>query len=72
MSDRTLVLKAGPVQRSSLRVKAKGVDLLTPHPPLALPVTAQLQRIGGPCWESRFGADGILKKDPSGFKGKSH
>jgi hypothetical protein len=64
-------LKAGPAGRAQVKVQAKGQDLATPAPPLALPVTVQLlvaDGAGTECWQTVYSvAPGNL---PGVFKAK--
>ncbi|HYR96306.1 MAG TPA: hypothetical protein VEM57_06180, partial [Candidatus Binatus sp.] len=52
-------LRAGPLGKAQVRFQGKGVNLPTPAPPLALPVTVQLLIDDGTttaCWQTVYGA----------------
>ncbi len=67
-----VILKEGTTPgRASIVVKGKGVSLALPPPAtLASPVTVQLRRAGGPCWEAIYGAP-FLTQDYVTFKDKA-
>ena len=51
--------------------RAGGADMPTPAPPLALPVSVQLQAAHGPCWGATFSATGLKSNTSAVFAGKS-
>ena len=50
-------------------VRGAGAALVPPAPPLALPVTVQLQGTHGECWEARYFAAGAGRNDAERFRG---
>lgn len=69
-----VLLKPGEDERARVLVKGKGASLLDPPAPalpLELPARVQLQAENGECWEADYGAAGMLRNDPTQFKGKA-
>jgi cysteine-rich repeat protein len=69
-------LVAGAAGKAKIQLKGKGVNLTSrpfglPHPPLSVPLTAQLQSANGQCWEASFSRPGLSRNDDQQFKGNS-
>ena len=63
----TLRLVAGADGAASIRIAARGANLLLPEMPLTLPVTVQLHASNGVCWEAVYEANGVLRNDGARF-----
>jgi hypothetical protein len=70
-----IVMKSGDAGKATVVVKRKGrANLDLPLPPLAslaLPVTVQFQRDGGPCFGATFSAAGVIVHDGIKLKARS-
>jgi predicted AlkP superfamily pyrophosphatase or phosphodiesterase len=65
-----LMLKSGDAGKSKLIVKGKGEPLVLPSLPIqSLPVTVQLVREGGTCWQATFGT--TLRNTTEQFRAKA-
>jgi hypothetical protein len=67
-----LTLKAGAEGKAKMSLKGKGPNI--PMPALggfSLPLTTQLQRENGQCWEATFSSAGILADTGTQLKAKS-
>jgi hypothetical protein len=60
--------KASSLNRATLKVSGKGVNLPDPTFPFLYPVTAQLYTSGGVCWEADFSQSDTRRNDPSNYK----
>lgn len=64
--------KTSTAGNGQILAKAKGVHLLTPTAPLALPITAQAKNDGtGACWESVFNLGDVKKNEDGKFVAKN-
>ena len=64
-------LKASSLNKASLKLVAKGLEMPdNPPPPYLLPVRAQLYSSDGTCWDAIFDSSTIRKNEGGQFKGK--
>jgi len=66
----TLILKSGTDTKAKVTFKAKGPNIPMPSLGFALPLTVQLQREGGSCWESAFPSSGVTLSTATNFRAK--
>ena len=71
-----LLLLAGADGRARIKFQGRGVNLSDrpfeiPHPPLVVPLTAQLQSEHGQCWEARFSRPGLSRNDNQEFRARA-
>jgi hypothetical protein len=71
-----LKLVSGLEGKAKITLKGKGLGLSgrpfgIPHPPLDVPLTAQLQTPNSACWEADFSSAGVDKNDTKQFSGKA-